>query len=73
MKDNGWYYRLIKPVLELNEGMLNSDRMVGFWPEFQLLDYHLNEDCHSTVDNYCIIIRHLSDDDVLKFQHKLRN
>ena len=67
MKTNGWYERLIKPILGLNEGTLYADRMVGCRPEFQPLDYHLNEDCHTTVDDHCIITRHLPDDDALKF------
>ena len=67
MKTNGWYDRLIKLVLGLNEGTLYADRRIGFRPEFQPLDYQLNEDCHRTVDDNCIITRHLSDDDVLIF------
>ena len=67
MKTNGWYDRLLKPSLGLNKGTIYAARTVGCRPEFQVLDYHLNEDSHNGVDDHCIITRHLSDDDPLKF------
>ena len=67
MKTKGWYDRLIKPSLGLNKGTIYADRTVGCRPELQPLDYHLNEDIHTGVDNHCIITRHLSENDPLKF------
>ena len=67
MKQKGWYDRLIRPKLGLNKGTLYKDRTVGCRPELQVMDYHLNQDIHTGVDEHSIITRHLNDDDPLKF------
>ena len=70
MKQKGWYDRLIRPKLGLKKGTIYADRIVGCRPELQVLDYHLNQDLHTAVDEHCIITRNLKDDDPLKFSKR---
>ena len=73
MKTNGWYDRLIKSSLGLNKVTIYADRTVGCRPEIKPLDYHLNEDIHTGINNHCIITRHLSKNDPLKLSTRTPN
>ena len=61
MQTNKYYNHIIVPLNGLSEGIIYVKPIVRMRSEVMLLDAHLNQDLHKSVDRHVNFINHLLD------------